>query len=112
MVSFNNNLKVSNLIVEELHELFQLIDVDRSAAISKSELNKALESHVNSQLIDIQSLPKILNEIDEDKNGLIDFKEFMLAAINNTLLMSENNLTSLYKMIDEKNKGYITLHEF
>lgn len=69
---------VSNLSKEELsefREIFNLVDKDGGGSISKDELGELMDTlgiNATQEEIDL-----MINEIDQDSNGEIDFEEFV-----------------------------------
>ena len=53
---------------------------------------------------------KLIECIDMDKDGMIDFAEFVTAASNRyVLLMNEDNLRTAFDVLDVDGNGQITL---
>ena len=57
---------------QKLKDAFKLFDADNSGKISKSEISKVLNMSMNSKEVE-----NIINKYDLNKDGEIDFKEFM-----------------------------------
>ena len=87
-----------------MRETFEAIDVDDSGWISLDELKEAFKSLGNLN-VDIQ---KIMEELDWDKNGEINYTEFMTASLDKGLCLSKQNLWSAFKHFDTDNSGQIT----
>lgn len=49
--------------------------------------------------------------MDKDGNGVIDYQEFITAAIDKAALLNQDNLTSAFKLLDRDNSGMITIDE-
>ena len=49
--------------------------------------------------------------MDKDGNGVIDYTEFITAAIDKVAVLNKKNLTSAFQVIDADNSGMITIDE-
>ncbi|KAH7435153.1 hypothetical protein KP509_06G052400 [Ceratopteris richardii] len=67
---------------EQLVSAFQYFDTDNSGFITTSELKDALEKH---NMFDAESITSIIAEVDTDKDGRIDYDEFVAMMRQNTL---------------------------
>lgn len=54
---------------------------------------------------------KILDDLDKDCNGVIDYSEFLTAAINKQRLLSQENLEIAFQMMDQDKNGVLTVSE-
>jgi len=54
----------------------------------------------------------LLDKLDTNYNGLIEYSEFINGAIDFPRLLSQNRLENAFKFFDKDNNGYITLEEF
>ena len=68
-------VKLSSHDLSQFHEMFNLVDTDKSGTISAEELGRLLETL--KMQVNPDELKKIVEEIDEDGNGQIDFNEFI-----------------------------------
>lgn len=53
----------------------------------------------------------IIDSIDTDGDGVIDYSEFIAAAYNREMLLSQQNLQVAFNMFDQDGNGQITLQE-
>ena len=51
---------------------------------------------------------EILNSLDKNFNGVIDYTEFLVAAADKELLLTEENLKIAFKMFDTNQSGSIS----
>ena len=58
---------------EKLRDAFNLFDTDKNGKISKKEIKKVLKMGIDSKELD-----EIMAKHDMNKDGEIDFKEFMI----------------------------------
>ena len=67
--------KMSKEELAEFREIFDLVDKDKGGSISRDELGELMDTlgiRASKEEIDL-----MINEIDEDNNGEIDFEEFV-----------------------------------
>ena len=104
---------VENLSEERITELkaaFQIFDKDGDGLIDVKELETVLRNL--GQNPSQEDLKQIINEIDLEENGAINFNEFILLMIkklndNDT----EEELIETFKIFDRDGDGYITASE-
>lgn len=57
------------------------------------------------------SYEAVMNEIDINKDGVIDYTEFITAAIDKASMLNKENLLAAFQLIDRDNSGMITIDE-
>lgn len=96
--------------ISEFKEAFSLFDMDGDGTITTKELGKVLRSlGQNPSEADLQDM---LNEVDTDGNGTIDFHEFltmMARKIKDT--DSEEEIKEAFKVFDKDGNGFISAAE-
>ncbi|KAI7756794.1 hypothetical protein M8C21_014465, partial [Ambrosia artemisiifolia] len=109
----------STLDEEELSDLkdqFQAIDVDKSGAISLEEMKQALAKDLPWKIKESR-VSEILEAIDSNTDGLIDFKEFVAATLHVHQLEEHNSekwqhlSQAAFEKFDVDKDGYITPEE-
>ena len=96
--------------IAEFREAFSLFDHDENGSVSTSELGEVLRSL--GQNPTENELRDMVNEIDEDGNGTIEFMEFLILLTSKVKEMSkEDEITEAFKVIDRERDDYITLKE-
>lgn len=53
----------------------------------------------------------LVNSLDRDGNGVIDYQEFITAAMDKMALINKESLTQAFKIIDKDSSGMITIDE-
>ena len=53
----------------------------------------------------------LLQNMDMDKNGYVDYSEFLTAAVNKNKLLSKTNLETAYELFDVDKNGTVTVNE-
>ena len=61
--------------------------------------------------IDEEDWGKMVNAMDTDGDGKIDYTEFITAAYNRELLLSQQNLQIAFKMFDQDGDGTLSMDE-
>jgi calmodulin len=87
-----------------------ILFLDHSGKISKLELKKVLHAlHIKANDNELQQL---LNQMDSDHSGEIDFNEFKTVMGGSFFKKhSKQELQAAFKKFDEDGNGYITANE-
>lgn len=96
--------------VAEFREAFSLFDKNGDGQITTQELGAVMRSLAQnpseSELLDM------INEVDADNNGSIDFPEFLaMMARKMKDTDSEEEIKEAFKVFDRDNNGYISAAE-
>ena len=75
--------------LESLKDVFDMFDLDSSGTIEKKEMKKALESLFgeDNELLEeskskVYGFDNLMNDLDENEDGVIDFEEFVSLMTN------------------------------
>ena len=96
----------------ELHEAFNIFDVESDGSINSEQLIILMNSL--KQYPSQKELEKILNEFNIDKNGQIYFNQFlkiMAKRLKNIKEDEDRYLKNLFSNLDRNNNGLISIHE-
>ena len=105
MSNRNQNDKVT-----ELREAFALFDKDGDGTISINEL-KAIMNTLGQNPTKLE-LQDIINEVDINGNGAIDFTDFLVLMERKTRLNSqEEELKEAFSVFDQNGDGVISIDE-
>ena len=112
------NAKIENSFIDsltseqilEFREAFQAFDKDGNGSITTKELGTVMRSL--GQNLSESEIKEIIDEVDEDKNGTIDFQEFLsLMARKMKLLDKEDELIDAFKKLDLDGSGKISKYQ-
>ncbi|XP_033733497.1 calmodulin-A-like isoform X1 [Pecten maximus] len=96
--------------VAEFKEAFTLFDKDGDGTITTSELGTVMRSL--GQNPTENELQDMINEVDADGNGTIDFEEFLhMMARKMKETDSEEDLREAFRVFDKDGNGYISAAE-
>ncbi len=100
-------LRLNDEDTKNLKKLFKLFDIDHDGRITLNEMKNAfIKLNVKDYENEIEN---IFNSIDTDKNGIIDYTEFLSASINgNNEIISKKTLKDTFKLLDKDNSGKIS----
>ena len=105
---------VNNLLSKEekndLLELFQQFDLNGDGVLTKQEILNGYKQLMPFDDAE-KEVERIMNEVDIDKSGTIDYNEFVLATINKQKLLNKEKLEATFKMFDKDGSGTITADE-
>jgi len=98
-----------NKLLNELTKLYDKLDKNCDYKITKGELFKAYkEADIPMTQEEIEN---IMNSIDFDQNGTVDYEEFIRMCIPKEQLFTEANLENAFLLFDTEKKGFITPSE-
>jgi Ca2+-binding EF-hand superfamily protein len=99
LVKMCDNKDIDNLRIQ-----FEKIDTDHSGSISSDELINAL---MDLGRVSINEVDKIIENVDYDKNGLINYTEFLSATLNTKNFLTEEVMQTLFDHYDVNRRGYL-----
>ena len=106
----SNEQIISEDKITELKEAFEIFDKDRDGYITTKELGDIMKKL--GQTPSEAELQDMINEVDIDGNGTIDFKEFLgLMARKMRDSDSEEELIEAFKVFDRDGNGLISADE-
>lgn len=127
MAKFEANTKLSQAIMtfivsnatykdvnNDILNVFKEIDTNGDGKITQDELvyaYKKIYGYKNHELI-IQEVQQIIQEIDSNISGSIDYTEFLVACMNREKMLSDKMVAMAFKQFDINGDGYITRAEF
>ncbi len=96
--------------VKSLKKMFKAMDVSGDGRLSYDELRDGFEKIMGESITDVE-LEKIISDIDQDRNGFIEYEEFLRVALNKNTLLSQKNLKLAFDNFDENGDGMLSANE-
>ena len=93
----------------ELSRIFYKIDANTDGKITKEDLKNAYEEA--GEKISKDELEEIINMVDFDKNGFIEYEEFIRVCIPEDRLFTDTNLKNAFDLFDTEKKEFICLEK-
>ena len=100
--------KVSDEDIKDEIDLFNSFDTNNDGYITKKELKKGL---VKLGKKTDQEVDEIMDSMDTDKNGAINFNEFISATLNTTVSADYERVIKAFNFFDLDNDGLIDENE-
>jgi calcium-dependent protein kinase len=94
----------------ELNAIFSSIDTSKDGRIARAELIKGCE-RVFGYALPEEEIRKMMEAIDFDNSGYIDYSEFIIAAIDKNKLLSRDRLERAFTAFDKDGNGRISAKE-
>jgi len=91
---------------KKMTELFKAIDKDGDGKLSLEEMTEACKSM--KLTINVK---ETLEAIDTDKSGFVDYSEFLAAAMDTEVYLSEEKLANAFRAFDKDKSGKISAKE-
>jgi len=107
---------LANLIMqtEELRELGKVFvswDTNKDGRVSLSELESNMKDITSYFNLDQPDVQKLMDALDADKDGYIDYTEFITGAIDKKKLLTVENLRKAFSLLDVDSDGAISRDE-
>ena len=109
LIIANLQTKAEDLV--EVREMFIKLDKDNDGYVSQAELEQGLQDICDIFHLDAPDVRAMFTAADVDKDGIIDYTEFVAAAFKKDVLLSSENLSGAFKMIDVDEDGHISKEE-
>lgn len=110
ILSFIAFQMVSKEDSKRLAATFSQIDKNKDGKLSHEELLDAYMQQMGKEAA-IEEVTKIMQEVDVNNSGFIDYTEFITACSAKEELLSKENLNSAFRILDADNSGKITANE-
>jgi len=101
----------SNQEREALKKVFNSFDKNNDGQLSREELILGYTELLGSKELAEVEVDTILDRVDTNKNGMIDYTEFIAANINLNEAMSNQKLQAAFNLFDIDGNGQITMDE-
>lgn len=88
-----------------------MIDKNQDGVLSRKEMAEGYKMVYGEKLFLEQEIDKIIDQIDLNNNGVIDYFEFVTATVNYKEMCTIQNLKSAFCRFDIDGNGEITLFE-
>ena len=99
--------QISQLERDRLGHLFRAIDSNNDGVIEAKELIAVCQSQLG---VDFE-VARVLEEIDHNNSGKIDFNEFLVAMYNRKQLFLDGSLKEAFSFYDMNHDGYLERKE-
>ena len=93
---------------EDMLELFKKLDTDSSGTLSRQEIKAGIGFF---HQISEAELEKVMNQVDCDRSGEIDYSEFVTACFNKEELLTSERLSLAFNEFDTDKNGSISREE-
>ena len=93
-----------------LAKVFKDFDKNGDGKLSMQEVKEGYLEHYGKIMSD-EEVEQMFNAVDSDKSGFIDYSEFVVAAMNENQLTTNDKLQAAFKMFDKDGSGVISPDE-
>lgn len=97
--------------IEQLKKIFTSLDHSGDGLLQLEEIQAGLLKVFGDVRGKIKVFDEIMQSLDRNCNGVIDYTEFLTAASNKEQLLSDQNLMFAFKMFDTDKNGTISKKE-
>jgi calcium-dependent protein kinase len=95
---------------DNLARVFKAFDKNGDGKLSIDEVKEGYLEHYGKIMSD-EEVEKMFSAVDTDGSGFIDYSEFVVAAMNEQQLTTNDKLQAAFKMFDKDGSGIITADE-
>ena len=98
---------ISRDMTKELRKCFIQFDTNGDGRLDKEELINGLKQVDTKKNLE-QEVDRVMNIIDVDGNGFIEYEEFLRASIDINKILTDENVKIVFQLFDANNTGKIT----
>ncbi len=85
----------------QLESVFLSLDKSKTGKLSSDDLVRGFKEVYGEGFPAEEEVMRIMDNVDMDKNGYIDYTEFVMATVNKEKLLSKERLESTFKTFDK-----------
>lgn len=100
----------SNEMVKNLRSIFKQLDVSGDGRLSHQELKDGYKQYFADSLSE-QEFDELINRLDGDNNGYVEYEEFLRATVDTASILSEKNLRLAFDFFDKDGSGMLSADE-
>ena len=93
-------------------EMFKSLDENNDGVLSMEEIRKGMEDCKFESNIIVDDIVNMFNDMDIDKNGLVNYTEFVSALMDYRKMIKKEQLLECFKSYDTDGSGKISFDEF
>ena len=97
---------------QEFIDVFKLIDENSDGVLTIDEIKNGIKHCKFNFKINEDNIIKLFNDMDIDKNGLINYTEFVSALMDYEKSIKQEHLIACFQNYDEDHSGKISFKEF
>ncbi|TNV82197.1 hypothetical protein FGO68_gene11040 [Halteria grandinella] len=109
-LTFMTTHMISTEEMRELQKTFEALDTTKDGRLSREELLDGYTKLMGQVAAELE-VERIMNSVDVDKNGTIDYSEFITATMNKDKLLTGERLKNAFDYFDKNKSGFINLQE-
>jgi calcium-dependent protein kinase len=95
---------------KELNEIYKYLDAEGHGKISKDQLSTFWMKILGNRLEE-DEVSGMMTRLDTDKNGFVEYSEFIVAAMDKKKLLSSERLDAVFNAFDKDHNGKISAFE-
>ena len=96
--------------VDEIRKVFTEFDENGDGKLTREELVKGLSRVLSQEDAEFEVF-RIIDMIDADGNGFIEFEEFMQCELHKDKILTDENLITVFNLFDKDKSGAISPSE-
>jgi calcium-dependent protein kinase len=110
-MSLITGLKASQEEIDDLDIMFKKLDKNHDGTLSLAELKEGMKEVLGTVSAEQIDWNDFFDSVDINKDGVVDYQEFLAASLNRQKMLTETNVDSIFNVFDVDGDGHIDLNE-
>ena len=91
--------------------MFLKLDTSNDGFLTEDELRSGMNEVIGTLKASLTNYGDLIGQLDANNDGMIDYGEFISAAVNRSKVVTDENIAMAFQLFDADGNGEISIDE-